>query len=351
METRLLGRSGIRVPRLGLGCTTFGREIDEATSFAVMDYAVEHGITLFDTAEAYGGGQAKEYRRKSFGVEDDREVSAEYHSSEKIVGRWLRARGARKDVVLVSKITTDFTRSHVQEGLSASLERLQTDYLDVYMMHQFDAKTPIEVALSGFDEAQRGGLIKAAGCSNFSGEQLRGALEAGKRLGLRRLEVSETICNLAAREAETDLLPLCAQEEIGFLAYSPLGAGFLTGKYTPDRTNLPKGTRFHVIPGHVDVYFSEQNFGVVARLHAAAAKLGIPALRLAIAWVLGHSDVTTVLCGARTTGHLDNALQAMQTQLPTAGRTLLFTGSRASGTGQAPVIRCSYPWRVKINEA
>ncbi len=316
METRALGRTEIRAPRLGLGCATFGREIDEATSFAIMDYAVEHGITLFDTAEAYGGGQAKEYRRTQLEIDDEREVSAELHSSEKIVGRWLRSRGVRREVVLVTKVSTNFTRSHVREAIGASLERLQTDYVDVYLMHQFDAKTPIEESLAALDQVQREGLARAAGCSNFSGAQLREALEASRRLGLGRLEVTEGICNLAAPDAVTDLLPLCRTEEIGFLAYSPLGAGFLTGKYTPDRTNLPRGTRFHVIPGHVDVYFSERNFGVVSRLHAAAARLGVPAVRLAMAWVLSHPEVTTVLCGARTTAHLDNALAAVETELP-----------------------------------
>jgi aryl-alcohol dehydrogenase-like predicted oxidoreductase len=316
METRALGRTRIQAPRLGLGCTTFGREIDETTSFAIMDYAMEHGIRLFDTAEAYGGGQAKEYRRKQLGVEDDREVSGEYHSSEKIVGRWLRSRGVRKDVILVSKITTNFTRSHVKEALAASLERLQTDYLDVYLLHSFDPETSPDETVAALDHVQSGGLVRATGSSNFSAEQFRNALETSRRLGLRRFEVTETICNLAVPDAQDDMLPLCREEEIGFLAYSPLGAGFLTGKYTPDRANLPKGTRFHVIPGHVDIYFSDRSFGVVAKLHAAAARLGVPAARLAIAWVLSLPDVTTVLCGARTTAHLDNALAALAQDLP-----------------------------------
>ena len=316
METRPLGRSGLQAPRLGLGCATFGREIDEAASFKIMDYAVERGMSLFDTAEAYGGGEARDYRKSAFQVDDVREVSGEYHSSEKTIGRWLRATGARDRILLVSKITSNFTRAHVREALHASLERLQTDYLDVYMFHRFDTEATLEEALEAMEEAQTSGLIRCAGCSNFTAGQLRDALDASRRLGLRRLEVIEAICNLAARDAERDLLPLCREEQVGFLGFSPLGAGFLSGKYSGDRNAFPPGTRFDVIPGHADVYFHEQKFKVVEQLHCAAARLGVPALRLAIAWVLAHPDVTTVLCGARETAHIDNALAAYRMEMP-----------------------------------
>ncbi|HZT30178.1 MAG TPA: aldo/keto reductase [Bryobacteraceae bacterium] len=316
MQTRLLGRSGICVPRLGLGCATFGREIDQAASFAIMDYALEQGICLFDTAEAYGGGQARDYRKAAFQVDDVREVSGEHHSSEKIIGRWLRSTGARERIVLVSKVSSNFTRRHVREALQASLERLQTDYLDVYLFHSFDPSSPLEEALEAMAEARQAGLIRCAGCSNFSGAQLRDALETARHRGLPRLEVTEANCNLAAREAEADLLPLCREQQIGFLGYSPLGAGFLTGKYAGGRAALPPGSRFHVIPGHADVYFHERNFRVVEDLHRTAAQCGVPAARLAIAWVLAHPDVTSVLCGARNISHLENALAAARLELP-----------------------------------
>ncbi len=316
LEPRLLGRTQIRVPRLGLGCTTFGREIDEKESFALMDSAVDQGMNLFDTAEAYGGGEARDYRRSALQVDDVREVSGEHHSSEKIIGRWFRSTGARKRVVLVSKVSSDFSRAHVRQALHSSLERLQTDFLDVYLFHNYDESTPLEEAIAAMDEVQQSGLVRCVGCSNFSVEQLRNSLDVSRRLGLLRLEVTEAACSLAAREAETDLLPLCREEEIGFLAYSPLAAGFLSGKYTGDRDAFPQGSRFHVIPGHADVYFSARNFRVVERLHETAAAWGVPAMQLAIAWVLAHRDVTTVLCGARTLAHLENALAAARMDLP-----------------------------------
>ncbi|MCX6623988.1 MAG: aldo/keto reductase [Acidobacteria bacterium] len=313
---RPLGRSGIHVSRLGLGCTTFGREIDEAACFAIMDRAFELGMRLFDTAEAYGGGQSREYRRQSLGVDDQREVSAEMHSSEKIIGRWLRSRGVRDHIVLVTKKSCDFERAAVWESLSRSLERLQTDRVDVYLYHSFDASTPPEEAAAAMDEVLQSGLARAGGCSNYDAPQLRQALDVSRANGLRRFEVIQNNYNLAVPGIAGDLLPLCRREELGVLAYSPLGAGFLTGKYTPDRTNLPAGSRFHVIPGHVDVYFSDRNFRVVDRLHEFAARVNVPAQRLAMAWVLQHPDVTNMLVGSRTTEQLENAMAALAFHLP-----------------------------------
>src|ERR1700733_11385108 len=141
METRLLGTWGLAASRLGLGCVTFGREVDDSAAFEIMDYAFEHGIRLFDPEEAYGGGQARAYRREAYGVDDEREVSGEWHSSEKIVGRWLLSRGVREQLVLVTKVTTNFTEAHLFDALSESLSRLQTDCVDVYLLHGFDSKT------------------------------------------------------------------------------------------------------------------------------------------------------------------------------------------------------------------
>ncbi len=311
-----LGKSGLQVSRIGLGCVTFGREIDEQDSFRIMDYALERGITLFDTAEAYGGGEARDYRRKVLGVDDVREVSAEAHSSEKIVGRWLRARGVRNQIVLQTKITTHFTASHIAQAVEDSLERLQTETIDIYMFHSFDADTPLEESLTAMTEALRRGKVHAIGCSNFTADQLRSALEVSRRLGLQRLEAVQPNYSLVARDIEQDLLPLCRKEQVAAVTYSPLGAGFLSGKYTADRHAFPKGSRFHVIPAHADVYFSERNFRVVEQLRNKSEVTGLPMVRLAMAWVLRNPDVTSALVGARTTAHLDNALMALEMDFP-----------------------------------
>lgn len=310
---RSLGRSAVQTSRIGLGCATFGREITEDEAFAILDYAFERGITLLDTAEAYGGGQAREYRKKYLGVDDVREVSGEMHSSERIVGRWMHSRGVRSKIVLLTKVTTGFTRQHVREALSASLDRLQTDTVDLYLYHSHDANTPPEEAGAALQEVIAAGLVRAGGCSNYTGEQLRQAAAASPS---RVYEVIESNYNLVAREIETDVIPVTRELGMGVITYSPLAAGFLMGKYTPDRNALPKGTRFDVIPGHMDVYFSERNFRWVASLHAMAARTGVPPARLAMSWVFQNPAVDVVLVGARTTAHLDNALAALEHPFP-----------------------------------
>jgi aryl-alcohol dehydrogenase-like predicted oxidoreductase len=313
MELRTLGKSGIRAGRIGLGCATFGREIPEETAFRIMDYAVERGITLFDTAEAYGGGQARQYRRNQLGVDDQREVSGEMHSSEKIIGRWLRATGMRQNIVLLSKVTSNFTRPHVREALHASLERLQTDALDLYLYHSYDPNTPVEESVAAMDDALASRLVRAGGCSNYSGTQLEAALRV-KRV----FEVIQSNYNLVCREIQQDVLPAARRASIGVLTYSPLAAGFLTGKYTPEQTVFPKGTRFDVIPGHANTYCTARNFRWVALLQQMSERTRVPAARLALAWVFQNQAVDVVLVGARSTAHLDNALAAVEQPFPAA---------------------------------
>ncbi|MBK9169484.1 MAG: aldo/keto reductase [Bryobacterales bacterium] len=301
------------VGRIGLGCATFGREIDEASAWTVMDAALERGVTLFDTAEAYGGGQARTYRRDRLGIDDTREVSHEDHSSECVLGRWLKERGCRGRIMLCTKVTRGFTRQHVREALDASLRRLGTDFVDVFYYHQFDPGSEPEEAAAALDEAVSSGKARFAGLSNYTAAQMAGM----------PCHVVQPIYNLVKREVERDLLPYCRQHGIGVVTYSPLGAGFLTGKYTPDRTALPAGTRFHVMPGHADVYFTETNFAAVAGLARLAERTGVPQSRLALAWVLSNPDVGCMLVGARHTGHLDQALEASRLALPAELKTEL----------------------------
>jgi 1-deoxyxylulose-5-phosphate synthase len=296
------------VPQIGLGCGTFGREITEADAFVLMDYAVEHGITLFDTAEAYGGGQARARRIQRLGIDDVREVSGEMHSSEKIVGRWIKSRGARDEITLVTKVTRNFRRDSVRAALEGSLARLQTDRVDLYLYHSFDKSVPPEEAGAALDAVVRAGLSRAGGASNYTAAQLKEAVATDRRLGHVGFAAVELSCNLLRTDFEA--FEFARSEGLGTLAYSPLAAGFLTGKYTPDRASIPKGTRFDVVPEHTDLYFSERNFAIVTNLHDLARESGIPAVQLALAWVCRHPLVTTVLVGARHTGHLGNALEA-----------------------------------------
>jgi aryl-alcohol dehydrogenase-like predicted oxidoreductase len=315
LEKRHLGKTDVQVSRLGLGCTTFGREIDEALSFRVMAAALDFGLTLFDTAEAYGGGQAQQYRRNAFGVDDVREVSSELHSSEKIIGRWLKASGNRSRIALQTKVTTNFTQQHVHEAIDASLQRLQTDWIDLYLFHSFDATTPLEEGLEAMTRAVEQGKIRAGGCSNFSASQFEQSLEISKHGG-QRLEEVQPPYSLVARQIEAELLPLCEREQIGVVVYSPLAAGFLSGKYQPDRAAIPKGSRFDVIPGHADIYFNQQNFDVVEKLRRKSEQCDVSMVRLAMGWVLQKERVTSVLVGATGVHHLENAVAALEMPFP-----------------------------------
>ena len=313
MEQRPLGRTGRTVSAVGLGCVTFGREIDEDTSCRILDYAVEAGIALLDTAEGYGGGNAREYRRQRLRVDDTREVSGEMNSSERILGRWLQSRGCRDRVVICTKVGTGNSPENIHRALAASLDRLNTGFVDIYMLHKSDPEIPIDETLGALTEEVEAGRVRAVGCSNFSGVQLREAL--GASAAGARFEAVQPPYSLAAPEAEDDLFPICRQEQIAVTSYSPLAAGFLSGKYTPDRSGFPGGSRFDIIPGHADIYFSERNFRIVERLREKSEELGLPMVRLAMAWAMAHPDVTSVLVGARTTAHIDNALAASEMRL------------------------------------
>lgn len=299
--------------RLGLGCTNFGREITEESAFALMDYALENGITLFDTAEAYGGGNAAAYRRERLGIDDTREVSHEMHSSEKIIGRWFKARGCRDQITLVTKVTKDFSCTHVRGALEASLARLQTDYVDLYLYHSYDPATAVAEAATAIDAVIGAGLTRAGGCSNHSGSQLQVALDTSRNLRLRPFSSVQLPYNLL--QTGHDALPIAQRAQLDVMAYSPLAAGFLSGKYTPDRAMVPKGSRFDVIPAHADIYFNPRNFRRVQLLHQLATRVGLPPLQLAMAWVLANPLISTVLVGARTPANLDNALAAQQSRL------------------------------------
>ena len=310
LEQKPLGRTGRTISAVGLGCVAFGREIDEASSYRVMDYAVEHGITFFDTAEEYGGGQARRSRRATLGVDDVRETTGEMSSSERIIGTWMRMRGCRDEITLCTKVSTGGSADNVAGALRGSLERLQTDHVDILKMHYPDTTVPVAETLGALSAEAAAGRIGAIGGSNYSEDQLREALETSASNGYRRFEIIQPHYNLLATDAERDLFPLCVQEEIAIAAYSPLAAGFLSGKYTPDRTKIPARTRFDTSPGHIDLYFDDLNFRIVEQLRAKSAEIGVPMVKLAMAWAMANVDVASVLIGARSMDHVDNALEA-----------------------------------------
>lgn len=315
MNTVPLGKSSLNISRIALGSSNFGREIDEKTCVEMLDYALGKGISLIDSSEAYGGGNAKLGRKLAYGIDDSREVSDEMHSSEKIIGRWLNDRQCRDQITLCTKFNTSGKPESVKQSLTKSLERLQTDHVEIYMLHCWFKDVPIGETLGALSDEVRAGRIRTIGCSNFTAEQLREAQRATISLGLEPISAVEPAFNLADSAIRHDLLPFCQKEKIATITYSPLAAGFLTGKYTP-KGDIPKGTRFDVAPAHGNIYFTDRNFKIVENLKELSEETGEPMTRLAMAWVFQHTGVSSILIGARKYSHIDNAVEAMERPIP-----------------------------------
>ncbi len=280
MRQSNLARSDLRVSSIGLGCVTFGREIDRQASFQILDHALARGINLLDTAAAYADG-----------------------ASEMVLGEWMAERGVRDQVVLASKVTGTLSRERVIASAEESLLRLKCDCIDLFQLHCWDELTPVEETLGALEELREQGKVRYVGCSNWSAQQLE--------QGLPQMVSVQPPYNLVQREIEVDLLPLCQTGQVAVLSYSPLGAGFLTGKYRRGG-EVPPGTRFDVIPGHQPIYFTDEGFSVEEKLREAAENSGHSMIELALAWVISRKGISSVLIGARNTGHVDQAFAAEQ---------------------------------------
>jgi aryl-alcohol dehydrogenase-like predicted oxidoreductase len=190
-----------------------------------------------------------------------------------------------------------------------SLRRLQTDTLDIFLLHRYDEDHPLEDALEALDLLVREGKVRFVGCSNFSALQITTALRIQRDCGWAQFSVVQPMYSLIARMIEQDILPLCRTRHLGVMSYSPLAAGFLTGKYHMDEP-APAGTRFDIKPGHRNHYFFHRSFELVAKLQVLAAEAAVSPIQLALAWVFSQPDLTTVLIGARNIAHVEQAWQA-----------------------------------------
>ncbi|MBE7497810.1 MAG: aldo/keto reductase [Verrucomicrobiaceae bacterium] len=255
------------LPRIGLGCVTFGREIDEAASFALLDHAFSRGVTHFDTAAAYGGG-----------------------ASETILGKWLDSRKP-EGITIATKILPPYDRIDI----TGSLRRLGVEQLDLLYLHQWH-----ETALQAGAALEKL-PVKRLGVSNVTLDQLRA-------LG-PRFRVIQNNHNLAVRDVSEALRDYCVANDIAIVTYSPLGAGFLTGKH---QNGVQAGSRFEIVPGHQNVYFHEAAYQRLARLETIAKRSGHSQAHLALAWALHQSGIDTVLVGGRTPAHLDQAFAALE---------------------------------------
>lgn len=286
MEIRQLGNSELNVSSIGLGSVTFGREIDAETSFSILDYAMDRDINFIDTAEVYSAG-----------------------GSEKVLGQWLSRSSNRDKVVLGTKIVPPLGRERILQVAEDSLRRLQTDVIDLYQPHAFDAGTPLEETMDALNTLVQQGKARYLGCSNFDAWQICKALWIADVNGWAPMVSVQPNYSVAIRDIEAELLPFCTDQNIGVTSYSPLGAGFLTGKYTKTWT-APKGTRFDVMPDHWDIYENDVSMRRMEGLREVASETGISMVQLAMAWAIGQPGITSVLIGCRTTSHIDQAFQA-----------------------------------------
>ena len=219
----------------------------------------------------------------------------------------------------------------------------------MYKAHSAFQDAPMEEYLGAMNEGVEAGQIDVIGCSNFRAGQLREALDISDKNGWARFQITQPPYSLARSnnpshldrvEAEAEFFPLCVKEGVGITPYSPLAAGFLAGKYTPDRSMFPKGTRFDVVPGHADIYFEDRNFKLVEKLRAKSDEMGLPMVKLGMAWVMANKSLTSVLVGARRTAHVDNAIEAMDMECCRPNSTPKWRlGLRVSPSTTRPTIR------------
>jgi aryl-alcohol dehydrogenase (NADP+) len=317
MEYRNLGRTGTLVSTLCLGTMTFGRETDVEGSHAQLDRFVEAGGNFLDSADVYADS-----------------------GSEEIIGRWLRSRsGARDRTVVATKgrfpmgdgpNDLGLSRVHLTRALDASLRRLGTDHVDLYQAHAWDPLTPIDETLRFYDDAVRAGKIRYAGVSNFTGWQLQKAALLTQHLGLAPIVTLQPQYNLLARDIEWEIIPVCLNETIGVLPWSPLAGGWLTGKYRRDEA--PTGaTRLGENPQRgVEAYDrrnTERTWQVVDALRSVADGRGVSMGVAALAWLVDRPAVTSVILGARTLEQLDDSLTVAGVHLDAAEAAALDAAS------------------------
>ena len=272
MELVELAGSGLRVSRVGLGCNNFGGRLDLAATRAVVDAALEAGVTFFDTAESYGGGGG----------------------SERFLGEILE--GRRDRVVLATKFgwgseRGDGSEAAVHKAIEGSLERLRTDHVDLYYLHKPDLSTPIAETLTALDALVRAGKVRAIGCSNFSAENLAEADRVARELGTARFTVLQNHYSLLERRDDSDVLPLCRELGVSYIPYFPLASGLLTGKYRRGEP-APEGTR---LAGRE---IEEARFDRVDALAAFAAERGHTLHELAISALASTPGIGSIIAGA-----------------------------------------------------
>jgi aryl-alcohol dehydrogenase (NADP+) len=309
MELVNLGRTGVKVSRLCLGCMTYGSSrwrpwvLDEDASLPFYRRAWEAGINFFDTADMYSAG-----------------------ASEEVLGRALRTLAIpREEAVVATKVfyatgksanERGLSRKHIRHAIDASLRRLQLDHVDLYQIHRFDPATPVEETLEALDAAVRAGKALHIGASSMYAWQMAKMLHASDRRGWVRFVTMQNHYNLVYREEEREMIPLCRDEGVGLIPWSPLARGFLAGNRR--REDRGETSRAKTDDFAHSMYYTDSDFAVVERVGEIARARGVSSAQVALAWLLHQPGVVAPIIGASKPHHLDEALAALELKLDPA---------------------------------
>ncbi|MFN3347488.1 aldo/keto reductase [Pseudorhodoplanes sp.] len=314
MYRRKLGRSDLSIAPIVFGGNVFGWSADEKTSFALLDAFVDAGFNAVDTADAYS-----RWVPGNSGGE-----------SETIIGRWLKARGRRDDVLIFTKVGSDMgsgktlKRDYVMRAAEASLRRLQTDYIDLYQTHFDDIDTPVEETLDAYATLIAQGKVRVIGASNVSPDRLRASLDASRRLGLPRYECLQPHYNLCERFGyEHDYEALCGEEQLGVITYYALASGFLSGKYR-SKDDLPKSA---ARGSGVAKYLDARGLRILDALDTVAARHAATPAQIALAWQLARPGITAPIVSATRLPQLAEILKAPDIALTAEDIAVLDTAS------------------------
>lgn len=306
MRMRFLGNSGVKVSELCFGAMTFGGrgywksigEVEQKEANELVGIALDGGINFFDTADVYSEGRAEEILGKALG-------------------------NKRKDIVLATKVRgrvgngpndVGLSRLHIIEGCNASLKRLGTDYIDLYQVHSFDPYTPLEETLRALDDLVHQGKIRYFGVSNYTGWQLMKALHISEKHNLEKFITLQAYYSLVCRDLENELIPLCLDQKLGILVWSPLGGGFLTGKYRRGQAR-PQGARRSDPNGQFLSFDEEKAFDIVEELDTIAKNHNATVAQAALNYLLQKRGITSVIIGTKNPDQLKDNLKTVEWKL------------------------------------
>lgn len=300
MEYMNLGRAGVKVSRICLGCMSFGNDaswkLETNEARKIIKKAIDLGINFFDTANVYSTGR-----------------------SEEITGECLK--GNRDNVIIATKVyfpvsdrpnDSGLSRRHIMDQIRSSLKRLQMDHVDLYQIHRWDYSTPIEETMRALDDIVHEGFAHYIGASSMFAWQFLKALETSDRLGLGKFVSMQNHYNLLYREEEREMIPLCRERGIALIPWSPLARGFLTGKYK--RSETPKTARYETDEYLAARYFRPEDFDVVEAVESLAKQKGVTAAQIALSWLL-HKGVTSPIIGATKVEHIEEAVGSIDVKL------------------------------------